>query len=331
MSLKMGLIKGAQKRWLSSLVVGTIIGTTILAGIVAWVGLDNVKGSFRSLNYTDLVIYIALTISAYLFRAWRFRVLVNRGTISRFYGIVSVHTLMINLLPFSSGDISYPVLLKRYGMSDGFLQGLPSLLIARAQDIFINLSLVIIALTWGGNLGIFTNLAGGNLSLIIGVILLIMGGASWLMCRITRRVEIASWIRALMDSLRSSFREATILTWATTFSLTVVIRLISIVAVYYLFQSVGVLLPLSAVLLITSLYVFLPLLPINTLAGVGITEACVLTLLLISGLDQAASTAASVQVHSLQFGVAAALGAIGLILLQYLKRGVFRNRGRQVA
>ena len=131
------LALGSRRKRLSSIILGSIVGAIILAAILAWAGPGKVWNNLGNVDYTDLAMYVALAVLTYLLRAWRFRLLVNRGTTSKFYGIVSVHTLMINFLPFSSGDISYPLLLKRYGMSDGFLQGVPSLLIARAQDIFI--------------------------------------------------------------------------------------------------------------------------------------------------------------------------------------------------
>jgi len=320
MGVKLGQIKGAQKRWLSSLVVGTIIGAAILAAIIAWAGLGNVWESFGNINYADLAVYVGLAICTYFFRAWRFQLLVNRGSLSKFYGIVSVHTLMVNLLPFSSGEISYPVLLRRYGVSPDFLQGIPSLVIARAQDIFINLSLVVIALVWVGNGRLILGGISSEFTVLLGLAVVAIVIAGWLTYQIWGRTSAkARRIIGFMFAAVAPVKETTLRTWAATFLLTISIRMISIVGVFYLLGSVGVTLPLAAVFLITSLYVFLPLLPLNTPAGLGITEAFLLGFFLVSGIDRAAATAASLQIHSIQLGVAAILGAIGLIQLQYLK------------
>lgn len=320
MGVKSGQTRGARKRWLSSLVVGTIIGAAIFAAIIAWAGLGNVWGSFRNINYADLTVYVVLAICTYLFRAWRFQLLVSRGSLSKFYGIVSVHTLMVNLLPFSSGEISYPVLLRRYGVSPDYLQGIPSLVIARAQDIFINLSLVFIALVWVGNTHLILGGISNEFAVLLGLAVAAIAIAGWLTYRSWGRTSArAKRIIGFILAAVAPVKETTLRTWAATFVLTISIRMISIVGVFYLLGSVGVALPLAAVFLITSLYVFLPLLPLNTPGGLGITEAFLLGFFLINGIDRAAATAASVQIHSIQLGVAAILGVIGLILLQYLK------------
>jgi uncharacterized membrane protein YbhN (UPF0104 family) len=94
-------------------------------------------------------------------------------------------------------------------------------------------------------------------------------------------------------------------------------RLTSIIATFFLISGVGILLSLPNVFLICSLYVFLPLLPINTLAGLGITEAFLFAFFMTRGIDRSVATAASVQIHLLQLFIAFVLGVIGAIYLQY--------------
>jgi uncharacterized membrane protein YbhN (UPF0104 family) len=102
--------------------------------------------------------------------------------------------------------------------------------------------------------------------------------------------------------------------------LAIISRLASIVAVYCLIRAAHVSLPLATVVLLSSLYVFLPLLPVNTLAGLGISEG-VLTLFFVgSGMEKHLATAAGVQIHLLQLLIAGFLGVIGIVLLQH-KRG----------
>ena len=65
---------------------------------------------------------------------------------------------------------------------------------------------------------------------------------------------------------------------------------------------------------------FLPLLPINTVAGLGITEAFLLAFFVGSGIDERTAAVASVHVHLLQLMIAGSLGLFGALHLEWLSR-----------
>jgi len=308
-----------KQRFFVSIVFGTVVGVIVLGLILSWAGFQSVWEHMKGVKITYLLVYVALAIPTYLLRAWRFRLLVGKGTLVKLYGIVSVHTLMINLLPFSTGEIAYPLLLKRYGLSERFMEGVPSIVIARFQDAFLNLGFVVLALAWTGDLRIVfqtlrDHFAVGGLSLLAlgaaGVFLYRGLGRAWLPVQYLQRftVTIGTWLKSTKRPL-----------WLFTFLIAVAIRFISVLAVFYLFQGVGINLPFAAVFLISSLYVFLPLLPLNTLMGIGITEGFLLAFFMHNGIDRSFATAASVQVHAFQLIIAATLGTFGLIQLQCLK------------
>ena len=318
---------GMARKWRSSLVLGAIVGAVIFALILAWGGVDEVWEERRGVDFTYLWIYVGLTVVMYLLRAWRFHLLLGiSGAVPRLYGIVSVHTLMINLLPFSTGEISYPVLLKRYGVSKGYLEGIPSLVIARVQDVFIYGSFLLAALLWVGDPGLVS--WGGSATFPVAFLLSLLAvaaGGTLLYRRLPDSQPFVRQVKRVLSKVGSSFTAVSRAVWITTFLTTFVARLVSVIGVYYLFKALGISIPLSLVLLISSLYVFLPYLPINTPAGLGIFEGYLLAFFIYSGMERGAATAASVQIHLLQLMVAAVLGAIGLAQLQYLKR---RRYGR---
>ena len=314
--------QGATRRWLSSLAVGTIVGVIIFAIIIAWAGLEEVWQQRRGVELTYLLAYAGTTVVTYLFRAWRFRLLLGvGGVMPKLYGIVSVHTLMLNLLPFSGGEVSYPILLKRYGISHGFMEGVPSIVIARLQDALIYASFLLVALVWTGNVSVVAQWGIGAIPVTTLLVIPMVGaGAVLLYTRLGERLPVIRHGKRLLLEIFSSFRETPRTVWVGAFLITFAARFTSFIAVLFLFESLGVSLPFSTVFLITSLYVFLPYLPINTPAGLGITEGYLLAFFIYAGIDRGVATAASVQVHLLQLMTAAALGAAGFILLQYLKR-----------
>jgi len=313
-----------NQRFFVSIVFGTVVGIIVLGLILSWAGFRSVWEHMGGVKVTYLLVYVALAIPIYLLRAFRFRLLLGKGTLAKLYGIVSIHTLMINVLPFSTGEISYPLLLKRHGLSERFMEGVPSLVIARFQDAFISVGFVVLALTWTGDLRIVIQILGDYYA-VGGLFLLALGAAgvfiyrglarAWLPVRHLRQftITVGTWLTSTKWPL-----------WLFTFLICLVIRLTSVLAVFYLLQAVGITLSFATVFLIHSLYVFLPLLPLNVLMGIGITEAFLLAFFIRNGIDPGIATAASIQVHSLQLVVAAILGAFGLMHLQYLKtRDVF--------
>jgi len=314
-----------NQRFFVSIVFGTVVGVIVLGLILSWAGFQSVWEHMKVVKITYLLVYVALAIPTNLLRALRFRLLLGKGTLVKLYGIVSVHTFMINLLPFSTGEIAYPLLLKRYGLSERFMEGVPSIVIARFQDAFLNLGFVVLALAWTGDLRIVfqalrDHFAVGGLSLLAlgaaGVFLYRRSNRVWLPVQYLRQfaVTVGEWLKSTKRTL-----------WLSTFLIAFAIRFISVLGVFYLLQGVGIQLSFATVFLISSLYVFLPLLPLNTLMGIGITEGFLLAFFMHNGIDRSFATAASVQVHALQLVVAAILGAFGLMQLQYLKNRDFYN------
>ena len=314
--------KISERKWLSSLVLGTIFGVVIFAGIIVWAGLDSIWQQRRVIGFRYLWAYVGLAIVTYVFRAWRFRLLLGiKGSITKLYGIVSVHTLMLNLLPFSSGEISYPLLLKRYGVSNRFLEGVSSIVMARLQDGFIYISFLLLALVWAGDLGPVIQWATEKFSVATLLSTLTLGiGVFLLYRRLGKKLLVVRHLKRVLPEILSSFKETSPMTWVTSFLTAFIARLASIIAVFFLFEALGIELPFPTVFLITSLYVFLPYLPVNTPAGVGITEAFLMSFFIHNGIDRGVAAAASIQIHFLQLMVSAILGALGLLQLQCLRK-----------
>ncbi|HXH82450.1 MAG TPA: lysylphosphatidylglycerol synthase domain-containing protein [Candidatus Tectomicrobia bacterium] len=304
-----------RPRWLS-VAAGTAAGLALLAAVLAAAGVEDVWRSRRAIEPGALALYGLLTVVVYLMRARRFRTLIGPGaTVPTLYGIVSVHTLMVNLLPCNAGDVSYPVLLKRYGLRADLLGGVPSLVVVRLQDVLITGVFLIVALALLGGPG---ELVGSPevTAPRLAVALLALLAAAAVAVAMTRPA-VRDRLEPLVQTVWASVRAVDVRVWLDTLAVGVLARLVAIVAVFYLFHAVGIGLPLATVLLINSLYTLLPLLPINAIAGLGITQAYLVTCFVASGIDRGVAVAASVQVHALQLAGAALLAALGWAQLRH--------------
>jgi hypothetical protein len=298
--------------------VGTGVGLLLAVGLVGWVGLDTVLANMRGMQPGYIAVYVALTSGTYLLRALRFRPLIGLDVkLSKLYGIVSLHTLMVNLLPFSTGDLSYPVLLKRYRVSRTLLESLPSLLLVRIQDLVITAALLMVALAWLGRGREAAELAGDALPRLgfpaIAAII-----AALVLRRLVARTSLARRLGPGWRRIWLAVRDVDARVWLATIAVGFLIRLVATVSVSYLFSSVDIDVSLATVLLITSLYTLLPLLPVNVVAGIGITEAYLVACFVASGIDRGVAVAASVQIHGVQLLTAALLAVAGFVQLRYL-------------
>jgi uncharacterized membrane protein YbhN (UPF0104 family) len=120
-----------------------------------------------------------------------------------------------------------------------------------------------------------------------------------------------------LQAIWSTVRELDRRAWLGALVLGILARLVAIIGVFYLFRSVGLPLPFVSVLLISILYTFVPLLPVNVVAGLGITEAYLIACFVASGVERAVAAVASLQIHALQLGIATVLAAAGFVQLHY--------------
>jgi uncharacterized membrane protein YbhN (UPF0104 family) len=309
-------------RWMGSIVMGMIFGLTLLALLVGWAGLGDVWShiNINNVNLGYLFIYFGLAIAIYVLRAWRFQLLIGcNGSLSKLYGVVSVHTLMINLFPASTGEISYPLLLKHYGISARFMDGIPSIVAARFQDLIVNACLVIAAVMWVGGFHVLFEMMEESVTALTGISVITLAIGVAVVYTLMRKSNFVDWASKVLLEILTSVRKTTRIIWVLGFALSIATRLASIVAVFYLILAVNVFLALPALILISSFYVFLPLLPVNTLAGLGISEGFLVMFFMGSGIEKDLATAASIQIHLLQLTVAALLGVVGILLLQFSK------------
>lgn len=310
-----------SRRWASSLVLGALVGATLVGLVLVWGGMDDVWRQRRAISLPHLGGFVLATMAVYWLRAWRFHLLLRaRGALARLCGVVSVHTLMLNLLPFGSGEVTYPVLLKRYGIADGLMEGVPSIVIARLQDSSIYLAFLVLALAWTGDLLSVVRWAVDSVPLAAVAAVPAMGVAALLLWKgLGRRLPLSRDVGRPLRKVAAILRSIPPSVWLGTIVIALAARSAALLGVIFLFQALGLHLSFSTVFLITSLYVFLPYLPINTPAGLGVTEGYLAAMFVHAGIDRSVAAAASLQSHLLQLLVVAVLGALGLLGLQYMR------------
>lgn len=100
-------------------------------------GWSAIVAEWRAIGYGTLATVIALLVSTYFVRAWRLYDCFPRETAGRFielFHLAQVHNLLNIMLPFRSGETSFPLLM-RSEFAVPLLHGTSALLVMRLLDL----------------------------------------------------------------------------------------------------------------------------------------------------------------------------------------------------
>ena len=124
--------------------IALLITIFLVVLLFTQVSVQNVIYTLIHINPAYLLAGFALYTCSYLFRAWRFRILLDdKVTMKDLFHIECVHNMMNNLLPARTGELSYIYLLKKVpNRTTG--EGLATLVVARIFD-FIALAILFFA------------------------------------------------------------------------------------------------------------------------------------------------------------------------------------------
>lgn len=125
-------------------ILAIVITTVLVAILFTQISIGEIITTLLHINPIYLIAGFMLYTCSYVFRAWRFHILLNKEvSIRDLFNIECVHNMMNNLLPARTGELSYVYLLKK-GNSRTTGEGVATLVVARIFD-FIALAILFFA------------------------------------------------------------------------------------------------------------------------------------------------------------------------------------------
>lgn len=121
-------------------VIKTIFSIAITGGILGFIlsriKIEDFLLTISEISFTTLILIFLIMVLLNVLRAYRFKVLLpDKGiSFSRLIGVVFFCNLITNIVPLGIGQISYPILFKRY-FTVSLTQGISILLLARIFDL----------------------------------------------------------------------------------------------------------------------------------------------------------------------------------------------------
>ena len=89
----------------------------VISGLQYWVGWEQLLQPWSLLGLDQIILVVTWIVVSYLIRAWRFQQLFPQVLSKHLFGVVRLtllHTLLNNLLPARTGELSFPFLMKHY-------------------------------------------------------------------------------------------------------------------------------------------------------------------------------------------------------------------------
>ena len=308
-------------------VAGLLFSLTLLVLLLDALDLESFRQMATGISPASLLTALLIYLLLNLFRTLRFHLLLPENTppLSALWPIVLVHNLLVRVLPFKTGEISWLLLLRRhFGQNAGV--GLGSLLGARLFELLIVLLV--------GGTAILAGRAGNSaesaaLLILPGLVFLLSLGLLYnaapllrlasdrLLRRLRPGASLSSWVAAL----ESSFARLRLprvflltlalscLTWGSSVCFNLV--LLGALGLHGVPLLVGI---ISITMLVEAL-------PVPSLSGLGMIEGgWTFGLVSLVGLEPGAAAAIGFFLHACQVLAAALCGLVGWLWLRRMPR-----------
>ncbi|WP_105381967.1 lysylphosphatidylglycerol synthase transmembrane domain-containing protein [Neorhizobium alkalisoli] len=130
----------SRRAWIirHAMTLGTIAIILLYAAFIQWVwGWQSIVSLWRGAGWSTALVALAALLGTYVLRTWRIYDYFPKETGGHFgtlLRLVQVHNLLNVMLPFRTGEASFPLLMKReFGL--GLARGTSALLVMRLFDL----------------------------------------------------------------------------------------------------------------------------------------------------------------------------------------------------
>jgi len=136
----------SNQRW--KLVLSWVILLVFVAAVQHWIGWKTVLEPWMQFSWAQGLIALALLVLTYALRAWRMFDYFPQYLTGKWFAtwrLMLIHNVLNNVLPARTGEVSFPLLMKRY-FGVGYAHSVSALLWFRVLDLHAILSFAIFPL-----------------------------------------------------------------------------------------------------------------------------------------------------------------------------------------
>ncbi len=286
---------------------------------------------FTGISTLPLIAAFFLYLIQYFFLALRWRLLTDKTIgVSPFFYVTAIHTMTNNLMPMRTGEVMYPLLLKRY-FNIGFGDSTAGLIYARIFDVFAMGIFVLVALAFGWDRLNFSlaGLGGKSVRFLIYVIILLL--VIFILYRIFTRMtgeekmagdgSLLGMLKKGLDSLGRGMKRVEIL----KVSLELMLLSLAVFWARYVFfmyalMVFGISVTFPEAVLMASLPIIAAVIPAQGIGGYGTIETGWVLGFLLVGLSKEMALIVGFGIHTMYLVFSVVLGGISFPLLGMVKK-----------
>lgn len=319
----------ATRKWVSGIAIA-LLSLGLLAALLSQIHVRDIVRLAGRLSASQLIVAILLYSGANVFRAIRLGSILGQRGLLDLTVISGLHAFLNHLLPFRSGELSLPFLLRAFRGS-GLASGALSLVVVRLYDMLAIAALMLVALAvvrqdleprMASAIGYALAVLAAGLAAVFLALPAILSATGRLLpaCGAALGSRGARWGERLAAALKEMRRDLAALTPRQRYLTLPLASLLAQLCIYAFFyvsmRFMGIDIGFCKNMLASSGETVTSLLPINMLGSLGTLEAGWAVGYAICGLPKADAIASGFVVHALILiaGVALALpGAAWLI------------------
>jgi len=120
----------------TKIILGLLFAILLIYYLLKQISIKDIAVLFHNLNMQLLIVAFLFYVGSYFFRALRFKITLNtKLKLTKLFHVVSIHTVMNNLMPARLGELSYIYLAKKQGIKG--TTAISSLIAARVFDLIV--------------------------------------------------------------------------------------------------------------------------------------------------------------------------------------------------
>ena len=285
---------------------------------------------FTGIHILPLIAAFFLYLIQYFFLALRWRLLTDKTIgVSPFFYVTAIHTMTNNLMPMRTGEVMYPLLLKRY-FNIGFGDSTATLIYARIFDIFAMGVFLLVALVFGWDrLHIsLEGLGGRSFPFLIYVFLLLI--IIFILYKVFTRLaggnkagesSLLGTLKSGLDSLGRGMKRVEV------FKVSLELMLLSLAVFFaryvffmYTLMVFGISVTFLEAVLMASLPIVAAVIPAQGIGGYGTIETGWVLGFLLVGLSKEMALIVGFGIHTMYLIFSLILGGISFPLLGMVKK-----------
>jgi hypothetical protein len=302
-----------------------VVTAALLALLLSYVELSDLTATLRKIGPVYLLLGLVAYTSCYLFRALRFRVLLNKEvSVVDLFSIVCVHNMVNDIMPARSGELSYIYLLKKLHHKNAS-DGAATLILSRLLDL-ISISIlffasVILAGELPGEIsGLLSAIALSAALVVLLFMALIYGGRAFVVSveRLAARLDLnrLRLIRLSIDGMKEAeCRIAAVRNrevFLFSFLLSLLVWTSQYLMYYVLMRGLGMELSFALIVLGTTFAIFTSIMPVPSIGSFGVYEGLWTISFVALGFPKETAIATGFAIHIIFIVYFVFLGSIGI-------------------